>query len=453
MGDFSIQCVPLDRKKASESLSYEVEYPNAEDRAKFFVQLLETAVNISEQKYSENTKPVFLPELPKAPIVERERSEAQLQAQFEEEQHSLRRMRMCLREVCNRLLREKSFSVFHYPVTEEDAPDYHTLIRTPMDISTLLHRTDHGQYMTRSAFLQDLELIPLSAKAYHKDDYNGARIVSKACALRDAAHVMLSQIDKDLVTQCEAILSRGGPLRLDAKLSGTEMAGSFVPPVGQPSNANTRASARLRGAQPEIGVSESEEVHIRRSRRSSEGGIGGDTEVVFSQTRSTSSIDLNIDLAEKTTEDPISPMVHMEVDGPKDLPTPENADNDNEQKKNAMSVTTNDDFVPTPSSPDLGGKDQMELRCEQSPIFDPDHPMAAVSASYVEKLKKRFVKRTKGLGVSDLELIHAKVCQDVRIECVNKSRTWVIKLFKKFIAELNSRESKGLNGKLALHNA
>lgn len=66
--------------------------------------------------------------------------------------------------LCHRLLREKSFNVFHYPVTEEEAPDYHTIIQTPMDVSTLLQRTDNGQYLTRSAFMQDLELIPFNAK-------------------------------------------------------------------------------------------------------------------------------------------------------------------------------------------------------------------------------------------------------------------------------------------------
>ena len=83
--------------------SYELEYPRSEDRAKFFSQLLETAMDISEQKYSLKNKAVALPVLPKAPKLERERTEAELQAQAEEEEHSLRQMRMCLRDICNRL--------------------------------------------------------------------------------------------------------------------------------------------------------------------------------------------------------------------------------------------------------------------------------------------------------------------------------------------------------------
>jgi hypothetical protein len=82
--------------------SYELEYPRSEDRAKFFSRLLETAMEISEHKYNQKNKPDTPPMLPKAPKIEREKSEAELQAQVEEEEHSLRQMRMCLRDICNR---------------------------------------------------------------------------------------------------------------------------------------------------------------------------------------------------------------------------------------------------------------------------------------------------------------------------------------------------------------
>lgn len=422
---------------------YEVEYPSSEDRGKFFSQLLETAVDISEQRYREKKKPITLPELPKAPKQEREISEAELQAQSEEEQHTLRRMRMCLREVCNRLLYEKCFSVFHYPVTEEEAPDYHTVIQTPMDVSTLLQHTDSGQYLTRSAFLQDLELIPLNAKAYHKDDYNGARIVSKACALRDAAHAMLSQIDKDLVAQCDAILARGGPL----KLNGSELAGALNPPVAQPAYV-TRVSARLRGVQPEINVSQTVEIHARRLRRNSDGDVGGDAGVgVFGHTHVESllkSTDPGTNLAAKEIESPVSPTLHpavnVELEGRKELSVQLTADIEKEQQRCAAAHANNTDNGPIPSSPDLGGKDSLDCWPQENSAMDPDHPMAVVSASRIEKLKKRFVKRTRECGVSDLEMLHARICQEVRTQG-DTERSWVLKFFKRFIADLKSKES------------
>ena len=62
------------------------------------------------------------------------------------------------------MLYDKRFTVFHYPVTDEDAPNYHKIIQTPMDIATILQRVDCGQYLTRASFLQDVDLIVSNAK-------------------------------------------------------------------------------------------------------------------------------------------------------------------------------------------------------------------------------------------------------------------------------------------------
>ena len=55
-----------------------------------------------------------------------------------------------------------------------------------MDMSTLLQRVDSKQYSTCSTFLQEVDLIVSNAKAYHGNDYNSARIVSRAYELQDA---------------------------------------------------------------------------------------------------------------------------------------------------------------------------------------------------------------------------------------------------------------------------
>lgn len=63
-----------------------------------------------------------------------------------------------------RILYDKRFSAFHYPVTDEDAPNYRSVIQNPMDVATLLQRVDSGQYIKSSAFLQDVDLILSNAK-------------------------------------------------------------------------------------------------------------------------------------------------------------------------------------------------------------------------------------------------------------------------------------------------
>lgn len=65
-----------------------------------------------------------------------------------------------------RILHDKRFNVFHYPVMNEDAPDYHSVVQNPMDMATLLQRVDSGQYLTYTAFLQDVDLIMINAKVF-----------------------------------------------------------------------------------------------------------------------------------------------------------------------------------------------------------------------------------------------------------------------------------------------
>ena len=63
-----------------------------------------------------------------------------------------------------RLLYEKRFSLFHYPVSGSDAPEYLSAVSSPMDVATLLQRVDEGLYLSRPMFLSDVELIPANAK-------------------------------------------------------------------------------------------------------------------------------------------------------------------------------------------------------------------------------------------------------------------------------------------------
>uniref|UniRef100_A0A2N9IMJ5 Bromo domain-containing protein n=1 Tax=Fagus sylvatica TaxID=28930 RepID=A0A2N9IMJ5_FAGSY len=254
---------------------YQVSEPSTEDRSVFFDCLIEAALSVlSEGMAKKSPNSPSLPELPKAPKVASGPKVSELKAKVEAEQHALRRLRMCLRDICNRggvgktngnskdsglqmwrgscsklpmasniegkgsekaagesinhllhfdiaselwssssssfgyleflgILYDKRFSAFHFPVLDEDAPNYRSIIQNPMDLSTLLQRVDSGQYITCSVFLQEVDLIVSNAKAYNGDDYNGTRIVSRAYELRDAG--MLSQMDPALVAYCDKI--------------------------------------------------------------------------------------------------------------------------------------------------------------------------------------------------------------------------------------------------------
>lgn len=245
---------------------YQVNMPCAKDRTLFFNLLIEAAMSILLEGINKKTQDTGgLPELPKAPKLASGPKVSELKAKVEAEQHALRRLRMCLRDVCNRVLYDKRFNAFHYPVSDEDAPNYRSIIQNPMDMATILQHVDNGDYITCAAFMQDINLIVSNAKAYNGEDYNGARIVSRACELRDAVHGMLSQMDPALVAYCDKIASQGGPVQLSDELGDSTFPATPVVQLG----AGTRMSARLRHVQPEVNMDQSYEV-LKRTKKIAE---------------------------------------------------------------------------------------------------------------------------------------------------------------------------------------
>ncbi|KAL1293563.1 hypothetical protein HN51_054218 [Arachis hypogaea] len=157
------------------------------------------------------------------------------------------------------------YNLFHYPVSDEDAPNYHSIIQNPMDMVTMLQRVDNGWYITRSAFLQDIDLIVSIAKVYNGEDYNGAWIVSRACQLRDVVHEMISQMDPALVAYCDKIAAQGGPVHLSNELRGSTFPATPVVQLG----TATRLSAQLRNVEPEVSVDQSYEA-LKHTKKSSD---------------------------------------------------------------------------------------------------------------------------------------------------------------------------------------
>lgn len=77
--------------------------PTPDDRSKFVEHLVEDAFSIRvEEAASKSKEPSSLPELPKALKETSGPKLSELKAKAEAEQHALRRLRMCLRDVCNR---------------------------------------------------------------------------------------------------------------------------------------------------------------------------------------------------------------------------------------------------------------------------------------------------------------------------------------------------------------
>lgn len=344
---------------------YQVDKPSIEDRYLFFAHLVEAALSIfleaATKKDKESTP---LPELPRAQKVASGPKVSELKAKVEAEQHGLRRLRMCLRDICNRILYDKRFSAFHFPVSDEDAPNYRSIIQNPMDVATLLQRVDSGQYITCSSFLEDVDLIVTNAKVYNGNDYNGARIVSRAFELRDAVHGMISQMDPSLVAYCEKIASQGGPTHVPDIFGD-----SLLPmtPVVQLGTA-TRASARLRNVQPEVNLDQSYEV-LKRPKKT--GDIAN---------------------AAATEEKPTNPeVVH-----------PPEGNETSDEKIDSASGSANH-HEPHPEASDIGdGTGSNDVTMSDADI-----------SGQVESLKQQFVERTGNYGIPQLERLYTRIMKGI----------------------------------------
>ncbi|CAN8295390.1 unnamed protein product [Cochlearia groenlandica] len=358
---------------------YTVNKPSSEDRSLFVDRLIEAALSVISGLNGKPDGPQPLSELPKVPKEPTGPKPAEIKAKVEAEQHALRRLRMCLRDVCNRLLYDKRFSAFHFPVTDEDAPNYRTVIQNPMDAATLLQRVDAGQYLTCSPFLQDVDLIVRNAKAYNGDDYAGARIVGRSYELRDVVHGMLSQMDPALLTYCDKIVAQGGPSQIPDDLSGSILGLAPVVQIG----TVTRASARLRNVQPEVNLDRDYEG-LKKPKKTVE--------------------PLCADSAADKTQ-------HKDSD--QEMKTPE-ADNLNSTAPCSADGDKEDQSQPTRNEEEASGE-EASGDCSRHLVNNSDQDMT----SEIELVKGLLMERTENYGIPQMERCYTRIMKGV-LETLDK---------------------------------
>ncbi|KAF0914077.1 hypothetical protein E2562_026488 [Oryza meyeriana var. granulata] len=369
-GDLEEECASI----FSSRNVYEVDQPSDDDRLRYLHALFESLLSFQmEESRSKSKDQKSSVDLPKAPKEVEGPKLSELKAKAEAEQHAVRRMRMCLRDICNRILYNKRFNVFHLPVSEEEVPDYRSVVHNPMDMATVLQQVDSGQYLTRASFMKDIDLIVSNAKTYNGSDYNGSRIVSRACELRDVVQGMLSQMDPSLVSFCDKIAEQGGPLQV---MDDGDSSILQVAPVAQ-LVSGTRMSARLRNVQPEVNLSKSYEV-LKRQKKNIESEQGMIKESATRDEKSPGDVDLSKPISpEEAPKEPVSNGALKEADNP---PTE------------------------APELPDAGPEPMVTDSGEDAAM-----PASDDIPEQLEVVKRRFMELTAGYGVPQLERLYTRV--------------------------------------------
>ncbi|KAL8581462.1 hypothetical protein ACOMHN_004347 [Nucella lapillus] len=185
----------------------EVDSPTREERHNFFHDLIMLHTMQAPPTHRQAARRA-LEALPKAPPPEPRRLTDKEQRQLKDsEEDTLRELRIFLRDILGKMGREKKFTIFTKPVDVEEVPDYYTIIKNPMDLSTMMSKIDLHRYYTAGAFMADIFLICSNALLYNPDRGPTDRgIRHRACALRDMAQALLkAELDPDFERLCQEI--------------------------------------------------------------------------------------------------------------------------------------------------------------------------------------------------------------------------------------------------------
>ncbi|XP_027757737.1 ATPase family AAA domain-containing protein 2-like isoform X5 [Empidonax traillii] len=146
---------------------FKIPRPTCAERRHFFEDLImKQAAQPPASKNNTAWQPLEV--LPIAPPPKpRQLTEEELRQVKEEEEDTLRELRIYLRDVAHRLVVDRRFRPFMKPVDPEEAPNYKAVIKQPMDLSTVLSKIDMHQYLTAEDFLKDIDLICSNALQYN----------------------------------------------------------------------------------------------------------------------------------------------------------------------------------------------------------------------------------------------------------------------------------------------
>ncbi|XP_071898654.1 ATPase family AAA domain-containing protein 2 [Anas platyrhynchos] len=186
-----------------------IELPGRAERAAFFEDLI---LNQVAKPPVKKTVDRTLEVLPVAPPAEPQKpQEEEVGMLEEEEEDTLRELRIFLRDVTHRLATDRRFREFAKPVDPQKVPDYATRIKEPMDLSTVLTQIDSCQYPAAGDYLKDIDLICNNALEYYPDQRSTIKVCKisdchRAYVLQDTAYSMVrNKMDTEFGRLCEQI--------------------------------------------------------------------------------------------------------------------------------------------------------------------------------------------------------------------------------------------------------
>ena len=70
--------------------------------------------------------------------------------------------------VHDQIVRHKNGTIFHNPIKHSEAPDYHEMVKRPMDLKTIKARIKDGSITNSQEFQRDVYLMFANAMMYNR---------------------------------------------------------------------------------------------------------------------------------------------------------------------------------------------------------------------------------------------------------------------------------------------
>ncbi|XP_056284078.1 ATPase family AAA domain-containing protein 2B isoform X2 [Pseudoliparis swirei] len=187
----------------------------------------------------------------------------------EQEENTLRELRLFLRDVTKRLATDKRFNIFSKPVDIDEVEDYLEVIRQPMDLSTAMTKIDNHQYLTVKDFLGDVDLISSNALEYNPDKDPGDKVIRhRACSLKDTAHaIFAAELDPEFDRMCEDIKEARRKRDLQTPAQPTELELEGAAATRSLHHAEAGEEPAKSSTQGEAADKPGTTVHIKRKMR------------------------------------------------------------------------------------------------------------------------------------------------------------------------------------------
>ncbi|CBY40264.1 unnamed protein product [Oikopleura dioica] len=196
----------LDLLKSADN-TFKVTLPCAPEIADFFAKIKESCL-IPPKTFATEAQHILKPSYYiEAKKPEKILTQEEIDLVEQKEESTMRTLRIFLRNCVTMLAKDTRFKEFVDPVDPEELPDYHEVIKHPMDLATMMCKIDAHEYQTVKEFLADVKLMSSNALEYNPSTYNEERLIRhRACLAVDVAHEFIdNELDPNFETICEQV--------------------------------------------------------------------------------------------------------------------------------------------------------------------------------------------------------------------------------------------------------